>query len=941
MILWAAVAGALFGWMGADFSAYGLVLGGLFGAGLGAWLRTAVRAEIAIALREALASYQAPHLQVEPARPAEAMPLAEPPPPTERSEPLGETQPAPETEPEPAMALPAESETIPPPPLPEQEPARYQPSEPGWAERMFANAREWLLGGNTIVRVGLIILFVGLVFLANLAANAGLFPIEARLSVVAVFGVALLVIGLRKRLERRAFAMALQGTGVAILYLTVFAAAKAYEVMPPGMAFGFMIAFAALGCALSLMQNSQSMSLASFLGGFAVPVLLGGQSETPLPLFSYLTILNLAILFIAWKRSWRPLNLLGFFATFILATAWGFTTYEDRHFAICEAFLIGSVAIYLAMAVLYAHNTPGKFGNFADSTLLFGTALAGFGLQAGLVHDRPFASAWSALGFGAAYLALTAFTMRRKHPEMRLLGECMLAIGVGFITLAIPLALEAEWTSSAWALEGAGAFWVGARQARWMPRLFGLLLQALAATIALSMLGPNVSAVPFANNAFLVPMLVALPMLLTAWIMRKPLEHSGSTLAEAYAQVEGAMGQVWFIGGFLFVVLATIQEVSRELPARLAGELSQPVLELHIQALTGTLAIIVLMALADWFGRRRDWPVATWPGRISLPLMVICLFAVLAQDRHVLYWPDILFWLAAVALHVWLLRRQAEDGWTGAMHTLGVLLLTGMVADSLAYGVDRAALWNTSWAGVVFLVSATLMLLLLTRWAGRAAPMASPQGLGWPRDPHARAYWLYAGVVLAVLVYCGALLTTLLADGVTDPLPYLPLLNPVDLSTLLALTVYALWRRMVLSAPSERPRSDVPRGSFGLATEALLGFLMVNTIWLRTAHHFLGIEWDADALAASQTVQAGYSILWTLIAMGLMIWSRRRAERLPWLAGAVLLAVVVVKLVFVDMSTAEGLARIVAFIGVGVMMLLIGYFVPLPPRKEARVEAAP
>ena len=68
---------------------------------------------------------------------------------------------------------------------------------------------------------------------------------------------------------------------------------------------------------------------------------------------------------------------------------------------------------------------------------------------------------------------------------------------------------------------------------------------------------------------------------------------------------------------------------------------------------------------------------------------------------------------------------------------------------------------------------------------------------------------------------------------------------------------------------------------------------------------------------------------------------RRRAERLPWLAGAVLLAVVVVKLVFVDMSTAEGLARIVAFIGVGVMMLLIGYFVPLPPRKEARVEAAP
>ena len=51
------------------------------------------------------------------------------------------------------------------------------------------------------------------------------------------------------------------------------------------------------------------------------------------------------------------------------------------------------------------------------------------------------------------------------------------------------------------------------------------------------------------------------------------------------------------------------------------------------------------------------------------------------------------------------------------------------------------------------------------------------------------------------------------------------------------------------------------------------------------------------------------------------------------LTGAVLLAVVVAKLIFVDMSQAEGIARIASFIGVGVLMLLIGYFVPLPPRK--------
>ncbi|MFI4982066.1 MAG: DUF2339 domain-containing protein, partial [Nevskiales bacterium] len=166
-----------------------------------------------------------------------------------------------------------------------------------------------------------------------------------------------------------------------------------------------------------------------------------------------------------------------------------------------------------------------------------------------------------------------------------------------------------------------------------------------------------------------------------------------------------------------------------------------------------------------------------------------------------------------------------------------------------------------------------------------------------------------------------------------------PLLNPVDLSVLLALAVFALWRRIALSAPTTRPKSDVLPGSFGLVLEAVLAFALVNTVWLRTAHHFLGLEWDAEALAGSQVVQAGYAILWTLIAMGLMIWSRRRGQRLPWLTGAVLLGLVVAKLVLIDMSKAQGLARIVAFIGVGVIMLLIGYFVPLPPRKKQLEEA--
>jgi uncharacterized membrane protein len=74
--------------------------------------------------------------------------------------------------------------------------------------------------------------------------------------------------------------------------------------------------------------------------------------------------------------------------------------------------------------------------------------------------------------------------------------------------------------------------------------------------------------------------------------------------------------------------------------------------------------------------------------------------------------------------------------------------------------------------------------------------------------------------------------------------------------------------------------------------------------------------------------------------MGLMLFAHRRALRVSWLIGAGLLVAVVLKLLLVDMSNAQGWERIVTFIGVGVLMLVIGYFVPLPPRQRRTERAA-
>jgi uncharacterized membrane protein len=358
------------------------------------------------------------------------------------------------------------------------------------------------------------------------------------------------------------------------------------------------------------------------------------------------------------------------------------------------------------------------------------------------------------------------------------------------------------------------------------------------------------------------------------------------------------------------------------------------------QLLLAMLSLLGLMALSDWFGRRQDWAVATWPAMGSLPLLILAFLAARPLGMHVPHWPDLAVWVLAVGAHLWLLWRsdwalagQVEHPrakWNHGVHAAGVWLATAMLADSLGLGIDRLALWDSSWAGVIFLVSAVAVLLVLVGWAGRSAPLATSTGLRWPLDPAARAYWLVASLPLAVLAYAGALTAAAFAQGVTDPLPYLPLLNPVDLSVALTIAALLLWRRMMMTAHGQPTASPADRG--GMIAIGLLAFVAVTGVWLRTAHHWLAAEWSAGGLWTNALVQLGLAILWSVLALGLMLFAHRRALRYSWLVGVGLLGVVVVKLLLVDMSNAQGWERIVTFIGVGLLMLVIGYFVPLPPR---------
>jgi uncharacterized membrane protein len=108
----------------------------------------------------------------------------------------------------------------------------------------------------------------------------------------------------------------------------------------------------------------------------------------------------------------------------------------------------------------------------------------------------------------------------------------------------------------------------------------------------------------------------------------------------------------------------------------------------------------------------------------------------------------------------------------------------------------------------------------------------------------------------------------------------------------------------------------------------------------RAVHHWAGVPFDLDSLAASTVLQTSLSIVWGATALTAMVIGAHRRHRVVWLTGAVLMGVVVVKLFLVELGNSGTLTRIVSFLGVGLLLLVVGYFAPVPPRTELDKQAA-
>lgn len=771
-----------------------------------------------------------------------------------------------------------------------------RPAKPDPVEKLVLACKRWLTEGNVPAKVGMLVLFAGVAALLKFAADQGWLsmPIELRLTGIALLAMAALAFGWRERSRRRAFGLALQGGALGILLMTVFAALRLYFLLPAGLAFALMLMLVAATSALALKQDALALAVLALLAGFAAPLLTATGGGSHVVLFAFYALFNVAIFAMAWHRSWRVLNVLGFLCTFGIGTTWGVLRYEPALFASVEPFLLLFFAIYLAIPVLEAIRHGSRRGDAVSGTLVFGNPLLAFALQAGLLENQRWPLAISALVLTALYAA-SGYALRARA---RVLADAFVMLAVAFGTLAVPLAMSAQSTACVFALEGAALVWLGFRQGQPLQRWSGLALQLLAAGAFGFALFSGISAldkVAVANGSYLSALLIAVAGFASAALYAA---HGGNA-AIALVIYLWALG--WWVG-------AGWHEVDRFTPSA-----QHPPILLAFAALTAALAglawqrlraialpltaAVALAAGVPFALRYAALELHAWQG---LPLAGFVAYGL----------------LGFVALHT----ARESPRHLGLLHAAWVWTWTvglTVAANRFALEAGLASGW----------IAALTVLPLPTAWA---LTLWQPQVIGVP-VANAFVQWRDGLAMSQAAAGAAAFLMMLTQPGDTGPLPFVPLLNPLELIQMALVICAARWLAS-RTVPT-------PLAARRFAVAAAVGFAFATSATLRAVHQLGGEAWNSE-LASSMLAQTSLTIVWSVLGVGAWILGSRRGNRVLWLAGAVLMGIVLAKLLLVDRSHLGSALGILSFIAYGVLCTVVGYFAPAPPRSPSAASSS-
>ena len=415
---------------------------------------------------------------------------------------------------------------------------------------------EWLIGGNWLARIGILAVIIGVGFFLKLAFDNEWIGETGRVVLGLAAGLALLGAGEFWRRKYPVWAQPVTGGGIAILYLSIFAAYSLYELIPAWQALGFSVLVTLTAAGLAIRYEARSIAVIGILGGFATPLFLADRLPHQVALLAYVLVLDVGVLALATFRSWRWFTLLALVGSLILFLFW--KEELDPSLALAQVGITVVFLIFVAATTLF-HLIWRRQPLLFDQALITLNAAAYLGISYWLLWDefRLWMGGFTLLL--AVFYGLLAYGILMRHREQ--VNLSMFAVGVALVLLsiAVPLQLDGPWIAPAWAVEGTVLVWLSFFVR--MPQLRGFAIAAFVVAGGWLLIGDfiwgldyyifepwNDEGAPLLNTRFLSNSIMVAAAYLTAflwWRGQDDLAYDGEKYAPAVFAVAANLVTLW------------------------------------------------------------------------------------------------------------------------------------------------------------------------------------------------------------------------------------------------------------------------------------------------------------------------------------------------------------------------------------------------------------
>jgi len=321
---------------------------------------------------------------------------------------------------------------------------------------------EKFIGENLINKIGIAVLVFGIAFFVKYAIDQDWINRVGRVSIGLLCGVILIFFAGRLRKNYHAFSSVLIGGAITIFYFTIALAFHQYHLFDQGPAFVMMVVITLFAVLISILYDRIELGIIATVGGFITPFLVSQGDGNWLVLFSYLTILNVGLIILAYYKRWRIIQFISFFFTQIIYLGWIMMRAGTPGFNYEGIFIFGTVfyILFVLMNVIH-HVVRGSKLKAFDFIILLSVNCCYYGAGMYLIYESD-VSRYRGLftaSLGIVNLVLAYLFFRKSKADKKFI-YLLIGITISFISLAAPVQLKGHYITLFWSAEMVVLLWL-------------------------------------------------------------------------------------------------------------------------------------------------------------------------------------------------------------------------------------------------------------------------------------------------------------------------------------------------------------------------------------------------------------------------------------------------------------------------------------------------